>query len=669
MNRNRSLTNRLVLTVLAVSIVLASCTPSADTDTGTSTSTTTTQPSVAGTVDAPEFPEGLDWINTAEPITLNQLKGKVVVLDFWTYGCINCIHVIPDLKRLEEEFADELVVIGVHSAKFTNEGRTENLVDIVQRYEVTHPVVNDKDFQIWSTWGINAWPTTAVIDPAGRAVGIRPGEGVYAALQPVIAALVAEFDASGAINRTPTEFALEATTSPARPLRYPGKILAVDGRLWISDTGHHRIIEVDPATGDVREVWGSGTSGFMDGERQAASFNSPQGLSLDPDTNRIYVADVGNHAVRTIDLETGEVSTLVGDGTIGWPPVGGALGDTRLNSPWDVEYKDGFIYVANAGSHQIWAIDLGRERVAPLIGNATEGTLNGSFETANLAQPSGLALSDRGELFFADSESSSIRVGLLLTGHTDLVVGSDATLFDFGDVDGVGNRARLQHPLGVALDGASTLYVADTYNSKLKRIDLENGGIETWLGDTSGWRDGTSPLFNEPGGLSYDGGVLYVADTNNHAIRLVDAVTGDTGTLVLKGIEQFEPPAAFAGGVTTLDAVRGPAGPGSLVIDYRLPAGHKVNDEAPSSVIVSSGDNVLRLIDGQGGDITGTDLPRTIPIELTEGQSTVLIDVTLVYCEEVAQSLCFIDRMRYEIPVNIGEAGAPIRLELARTIS
>jgi DNA-binding beta-propeller fold protein YncE/thiol-disulfide isomerase/thioredoxin len=662
MSRRR--THSILAAVLAVGLLTAACTPTS----GDTTTTTEPSESFAGTIDAPDFPEGLDWINTAEPIALNDLKGKVVLLDFWTYGCINCIHVIPDLQRLETEFADELVVIGVHSAKFTNEGQTENLVDIVQRYDVNHPVVNDEDFAIWRTWGVNAWPTTALIDPAGKAVGIRPGEGVYDALQPVIAALIAEFDQADAINREPFEYALEATTAPARPLKYPGKVLAKEGRLWVSDTGHNRILEVDPESGAVLDAWGSGEKGFDDGPALEATFNAPQGLTLNTDANVLYVADVGNHSVRTIDLASGEVTTLVGDGELGWPPTGGALGETRLNSPWDVLYNDDFVYIANAGSHQIWAVDLARERVAPLIGSALEGTANGPFAEAQLAQPSGLALSEIGELFFADSESSSIRVGLLLTAVTDLVVGGDASLFEFGDEDGMGNAARLQHPLGLALDD-TTLYVADTYNSKIKRIDIQDGGVTSWLGDTAGWQDGLDPLFSEPGGLSFDRGLLYVADTNNHAIRIIDPTTGETTTLVLKGVEKFSPPAVFAGEITMLEPVSVSAGGASLVLDYSLPAGYKVNQDAPSSVSISGGDSVARLAAGSTGDITGTDLPVTIPIDLTEGQDTVFIDVTLVYCREDAQSLCFIDRMRYEIPLTVTSSGSDDQIRLTRTIS
>lgn len=658
--------NRILLAIgVTLTVVVAACTPTAE---DTTTTSTTAAESFAGTIEAPDFPMGLDWINTAVPIEMYRLKGKVVLLDFWTYGCINCIHVIPDLERLEEEFADELVVIGVHSAKFTNEGETDSLIDIVQRYGIKHPVVNDKDFEIWSTWGVNAWPTTALIDPAGNAVGIRPGEGVYDAMQPIISALIAEFDAADAINREPIPFALEAATAPERPLHYPGKVLASGGRLWVADTGHNRVLEVDPDSGEVVAAFGSGGRGFDNGDSLEATFDAPQGMSLNEETNELYVADVGNHAVRTIDLATGEVSTLVGDGELGWPPTGGALGDVSLNSPWDVLYSNGFVYIANAGSHQIWAVDLGRERVAPLIGSALEGTSNGPFESAELAQPSGLALSEFGELFFADSESSSIRVGLLLTSVTDLVVGGDASLFEFGDVDGAGNEARLQHPLGLALDG-SILYVADTYNSKIKRIDTEDNTIASWLGDAPGWQDGSDPLFNEPGGLSIDGGLLYVADTNNHAIRVVDADTGETSTLVLKGVEKFDPPTEFIGDVTTLDAITASAGETTLILDYTLPDEHKVNEEAPSSVIISSGGELVSFPEPEGGDITGTTLPAAIPIELHEGADTVFLDVTMVYCREDAESLCFIDRMRYEIPLTVGSSTSSSTIRLVRAIS
>ena len=659
----------LLITVLAA--VAASCTPSGDADAPPTTpddpSTTAeyTGESFAGNVEAPEFPEGLEWINTASPIAMNDLKGKVVLLDFWTYGCINCIHILPDLERLEAEFADELVVIGVHSAKFPNEARTGNLRDIVQRYEISHPVVNDEGFAVWDAWGANAWPTIAVVDPTGRVVGTRAGEGVYDAVQPVVAGLVAEFDAQGAISREPLATALEADTAPDRPLRYPGKVLASEGRLWIADTGHHRIVEVDPLSGDVIAVYGSGARGADDGVGTEATFHAPQGLALGDGT--LYVADTNNHLVRGIDLTTGEVTTVIGTGDKGWPPSSGTLRTTALASPWAVAWADGSLYIANAGTHQIWRADIELDTVGPYIGSAREGTLNGSFTKAELAQPSSLTVSSDGLIYFADSESSSIRVGDTRSEETSLVVGGNGTLFDFGDTDGTGNAARLQHPLGTALAG-TTLYVADTYNSKIKRVDMTTTTVTSWLGTTAGFADGAQPAFNEPGGLSLADDALWVADTNNHAVRKVDLTTGETSTLVLKGIERFDPPAAYRGDIVTLPELDVSAGAASVVLAYTLPDGYKVNDEAPSSVVIGAGSSIAAFPSGDTVDITGTVVPVSLPISLSRGSGTVHFDVTLIYCEAINTSLCLIDQMRFVQPLAVGAEGASSQITLSRAI-
>ncbi|MGI9584820.1 MAG: thioredoxin-like domain-containing protein [Acidimicrobiia bacterium] len=673
--------NKLFLIAAALAVVVAACTstsqePSTTTsvasedNTAAEIQTTTTGSkfqgqSYAGTLDAPEFPTGLDWINTDQPLSLNDLKGKVVLLDFWTYGCINCIHIIPDLERLEHEYPDELVVVGVHSAKFTNESETENLKDIVQRYGVIHPVVNDKNFEIWETWGVSAWPTVALIDPTSRAVGTRSGEGVYDALKPIIASLVAEFDGQGAISREPIPLAPEADSAPERPLSYPGKVLAQDGRLWVADTGHNRVLEVDPSSGDVLAAYGSGVRGSDDGASLEATFNAPQGLAVVGTT--LYVADTNNHLIRAVDLSSGQVSTVAGTGKQGWPPETGASLEIGLSNPWDIVHDNGLLYIANAGTHQIWVADLANETVGPLIGNSRESTKNDTFESAELAQPSGLALSDAGLLYFADSESSAIRVGDLVAQRTDLVVGADADLFSFGDVDGTGNEARLQHPLGVALSG-STLYVADTYNSKIKRVNTTSNTITSWLGGESGWADGIEAAFNEPGGLSVDDGLLYVADTNNHSVRVIDTATGNTSTLVLKGIETFDPPSTYRGDEVMVPAVTGAVGPASLVLDYTLPEGYKVNEEAPSSVVVSSGESLLSLASAETGDITGTNLPVELGITLHEGTGTATLDVTLIYCENEALSLCLIDQARFEVPLTVGPPGESSQIVLTRTI-
>jgi sugar lactone lactonase YvrE len=651
---------------------LEATTAAPTTATGDSHAPTDRLESYAGTTPAIEFPDGLEWLNTGSPLSLGQLKGKVVLLDFWTYGCINCIHIIPDLKRLEEEYPNELVVIGVHSAKFLNEAETANIRNVVLRYEVEHPVVNDRDFDVWRSWGANAWPTTILIDPAGNVVGSHSGEGVYDLIQPIVGSLVAEFEQKGLLDRSSLDFSREVDGRSETVLSYPGKVF-VDpnsGILYIADTGHHRIVAADQVSGDVHAVYGSGRAGYGDGAATEAMFDSPQGMALSPDGRLLYVADTNNHAVRAIDLASGTVSTALGRGTIGWPPVGGSATEVAINSPWALEQRDGKLYIAMAGHHQIWVMDLASDVAQPLVGNSRESTLNGPLAVAELAQPSGLAFDDDGLLYFADSESSAIRSAQVdrSDGVTDVVVGSDANLFDFGDVDGVGNLARLQHPLGLAYAADGFIYVADTYNSKLKRIDLARGEISTFLGGEQGWQDGSDARFYEPGGLATAGGLLYVADTNNHAVRIVDLATSTATTLILKGIERFQPPpdnADYRGEVVGLAAVTVAPGRGSLEIAVTLPADHKVNEEAPSSAQFLATAGVADFGDAAAISLTGAKFPVSVPVQLTLGTGTVTADLTVIYCREGAESLCFIQQLRLMVPVTVAADGPndPIRLE------
>ncbi|MBM4463781.1 MAG: redoxin domain-containing protein [Chloroflexi bacterium] len=492
---------------------------------------------------APEFPLGLDWLNTDRPLTWGELRGKVVIIDFWTYGCINCMHVIPDLKRLEADFPDELVVIGVHSAKFENERDTENIRHIVLRYGLKHPIVNDRDFLVWRAWDVHAWPTVFIIDPAGNVVGRHSGEGVYMLFKPIIGRLVRDFEARGLLDRTPLQLQMEKAASRG-VLSFPGKVLADDKgrRLFVADTNHHRIIVADIASGKVLKVIGSGQPGFKNGDFRRSSLDHPQGMALEEDGRILYIADTGNHAVRRADVLAGEMTTLVGVGfqSSDYPPRGGTAPEVALNSPWDVWLDGGQLYIAMAGAHQIWVMDTKSMDVHPFAGSGREGTRDGALNVAELAQPSDLTGDSQGRLYFADSEGSSIRRVDTQGGKGEVttLVGSGASLFDYGDVDGISSQARLQHPLGV-VHYKGALYVADTYNHKIKRLDPRTREIRTTLGGQGGWRDGTDPLFYEPGGIDAASDKLYIADTNNHCIRVVDLAARQTSTLLLEGIGQL----------------------------------------------------------------------------------------------------------------------------------
>lgn len=618
----------------------------------------------AGSVPAPEFPAGLDWLNVEKPLALADLRGKIVLLDFWTYGCINCMHVIPDLKRLEEKYADELVVIGVHSAKFENEGETDNIRRIIQRYELAHPVINDKDFQVWQLYGANAWPTFVLIDPAGEVVGYQSGEGIYDLFDEILGTMVVEW--ADEIDPTPLALVLERDSLVDSPLLFPGKVLAdvAHDRLFIADSNHNRIVVTD-LTGRVQAVIGSGPAGLRDGSFESAQFFRPQGMTL-ADENTLYVADTENHALRRVDLAAGLVATVAGDGTQVYLRVDSApAGETGLNSPWDVLYHDGLVYVAMAGQHQLWVYDPAGETIRLFAGSGREELRDGPLLQGGLNQPSGLATDGR-LLYFADSEASAIRsADLDPAGALATIVGTG--LFDFGDVDGVGDAVRLQHPLAVAYqDGL--LYVADTYNSKIKRVDPAARRVQTLFGGPAGWQDGPEPRFDEPGGLSVAGDRLYIADTNNHAVRVADLATGEVTTLVLVDgdglLTRLPAGEAYTGKVVTLDRAVAGAGTGMIALAVEVPAGYKINDLAPFSMAWQADGQVISLDTATADQrLVSPTFPLAVPASFSEGETTLTVDLVIYYCEAGAESLCFIEQVRLVVPVAVaGDGPANLRL-------
>jgi DNA-binding beta-propeller fold protein YncE len=499
--------------------------------------TVTTNP-----IAAPPLEGGVAWLNVPRPLTWADLRGKVVLLDFWTYGCVNCMHLLPDLRLLEERFRRELVIIGVHSPKFSNERSQENLRRILLRYEIEHPVVNDAEMRIWRAYGARAWPTRVIVDPAGQLVGTATGEGNLAGFVQAIDTVIRVFEEAQALNREPLRLQLERERVADQPLLFPGKVLADprSDRLFISDSNHNRII-VASDSGDLLDVVGSGLKGDADGIFSQARFYRPQGLALAGTT--LYVADTENHQVRAVDLEARIVETVAGTGKqAAWSGEGGEATSIELNSPWDVALRPGILIIAMAGSHQLWVVDLINGQAYPYAGSGHEARQDGSVSEAAFAQPSGLTL-DGDRLYVADAESNVIRL-LALPPENEVTTLAGGDLFEFGDVDDVGDRARFQHPLGVAVHGG-LVYVADTYNHKIRVLDPVTGRVTTLAGTgESGLADGPagSARFAEPGGLSAARGRLFVADTNNHAIRTVDLVSGDVRTLALADLR---PPVAW----------------------------------------------------------------------------------------------------------------------------
>jgi thiol-disulfide isomerase/thioredoxin len=488
-------------------------------------------------IHAPELPPNLPWLNTDSPLSLAALKGRIVLLDFWSYCCINCLHVLPDLQYLERKYRQQLTIIGVHSAKFDNEKAVDNVRQAILRYDIEHPVLVDSDLQVWDRYAVKAWPTMTLINPAGYVVAQVSGEGNRQKLDDLIAGLIAQLGQPD--QPTHEESALEKAHLRPSLLSFPGKVLAdaATNQLFIADTGHHRII-VATLTGQVQQIVGGRDSGLWDGDFDEAHFASPQGLAFDAERQWLYVADTGNHSLRKLDLVEQTVETIAGFGQKQSQiiqPHGGDARETALNSPWDLAQFRHFLLIAMAGAHQIWGLNLEDERIGAFVGTGAEACWDGDLTEAAFAQPSGLA-TDGKELFVADSEGSTIRaVELDNTPQVRIVCGS-GDLFGFGDRDGQGEAVRLQHCMGLAYGSDHQLWIADTYNHKIKRVDTQTGICETILGDGHpAYQDGQAQQtsFYEPSGLSLAGRWLYVADTNNHAIRKVNLDTLEVTTLEL----------------------------------------------------------------------------------------------------------------------------------------
>ena len=483
---------------------------------------------------APEFPPNFDWINSNESLSLEKLRGHVVVLDFWTYCCINCMHTLPVLAQLERRYDGKPVVfIGVHSAKFFNEQDRDNIEQAVRRYEISHPVLVDRKMAVWQKYEVSGWPTIVIIDPSGTIVYKQSGEGQKEVIQDTIDTLLENHGKRGGLAKVPIKIT-HHVSQDRTTLSYPGKLSISNDRIAISDSNHNRIIIVD-MTGKIEKIIGSGKAGLGDGNFSDATFFRPQGLVFNDDM--IFVADTENHAIRKIDLVADKVITVAGTGKQGpWMSAGGKGKETALSSPWDVAAKDNFIFVAMAGNHQIWTYDTKTDMVSPYAGNGYENIIDGERMRAQLAQPSGLSISDN-ILYFADSETSSVREIDLKSGYVRTIVGQG--LFSFGHKDGSTNDALFQHPLGLCAT-QNQVFVADTYNSALRAIDLKNETVTTIIGkkDAAGICRLDDPSCDslglyEPSDVKWYKDMLYISDTNNHLIRVYDLKTNLLKTLQL----------------------------------------------------------------------------------------------------------------------------------------
>lgn len=596
-----------------------------------------------GTVRAPDFPKGNAWLNTSEPLSFQgNLKGQIVLMDFWTYCCINCMHVLPDLAYLENKFKDEpFVVVGVHSAKFENESDPANIRAAVQRYQVHHPVIVDQKMRIWSEYGVNSWPTLVLVGADGKVVGAVSGEGHRDQLEKIIGQLIKQYRDAGTLAKAPLKIESDGTVHSAGGLSFPGDV-AVDTknqRLVIVDSNHNRILltTLPDAQGhaELLAKIGSGQQGADDGDFGTAQFNRPQGVAVAPGGDILYVADTENHLIRRIDVTRKMVTTILGTGKQEWDREGGKSGRKQgLNSPWDVAVNKNTLYISMAGNHQIWQMNLMSQMAEPLAGSGRENIRDGDHESANLAQPSGIVFdSKNNRLYFADSEVSSIRYVDLNDRSVHTIIGHG--LFDFGDIDGDAETARFQHCLGVTLQEDGTLLIADTYNHRVKLVDPNARRAVSFYGNGK-----RGDLF-EPSNLAIVNGNVLVADTNNHRIVMLDSTGKNPRELMISGLETHVESQSTEPGVAAhvIPAVTLHTGkPVVLELSPDVPEGNHLTPGAPISLRVEiNGKPAIQ----QTINTATNQLPLsiTLPAEKATAGEWV-IRLAYSYCSEGNSSVC-----------------------------
>jgi thiol-disulfide isomerase/thioredoxin len=583
-------------------------------------------------VRAPELIGKGGWLNTGgKNLSLADLRGKCVVVDFWTFCCINCLHVLDELRELEEKHRDTVVIIGVHSPKFVHEAEHQAVVDAVERYGVEHPVLDDPELATWKQYAVRAWPTLVVIDPEGYVVAQHAGEGHAHAIERLVEELEEEHAAKGTLRRGDGPYV--APEPEPTTLRFPGKALLLpSGTFLVSDTTRHQLVEL-AADGEtvVRRI-GSGARGFADGGLEEASFNEPQGLAL-LDDGSVVVADTVNHALRRLDLASGEVTTVAGTGRQWWQgsAASGPAREVDLSSPWDVAVFGGRVWIAMAGVHQLWTYDPAEGTVAVAAGTTNEGLVDGPGTEAWFAQPSGLAATaDR--LWLADSETSALR-WVDLDGRVHTAVGTG--LFDFGHRDGPADQALLQHPLGVTALPDGSVAVADTYNHALRRYDPATGEVSTLATD-----------LREPSDAVLVGDDIVVVESARH--RLTRLRLPEEAVQVASVAHRTQRAATEVA-------------PGKLRLDviFQAPAGQKLDTRyGPSTRLLVSSTPPELLLKGDGAD---TDLAREVELNPSISEGVLHVSAMAASCDDDPANeypACHVHQQDWGVPVRLTEGGA-----------
>jgi DNA-binding beta-propeller fold protein YncE len=616
-----------------------------------------------GSIDLIEIPQELKWLNSSSPISLSKLKGKIVLLYFWNYSNINSFQSLQKLKKLEKKYSKELFIIGIHTGKFSYEKEIETLQHSILKLEINFPVVHDPELKVMSSYLIQTFPSFVLINPIGKVLGKHTGEDFYSVFEQVILNTINEFEKKNLLNRTSIELELEKDKLPDTVLSYPSKIILNEkgNEIYISDTNHNRILRIDIGTRKILDIIGSGQNGFEDGLFKDAKLNQPRGIYLKE--NYLYIADTNNHSIRRADINSKKLITLAGNGeqAIGFNGIGKGR-QASFHSPWDlVEYKNK-LYITTSGSHQIWSLDLNSLETENFAGSGRENLFDEKLTLSALARPSGITR-DETKLYFTDSGVSAIRLAeIKKEGEIKTLLGKG--LFEFGDVDGNPHEARLQFPLGLHYNSFK-LYIADSFNHKIKFYDIDKKEVYT-LSGTGKPSQVVSTLsesgYNEPSSLFSFKNLLYIADTNNHSIKILDTKTNLVKLFDIDLDERLffsrDKNFQLEGDEKNIPDLKIHPDSTHISLNFNLETGYKWMNQAPYYFKTISSNNNNISIQNKSEEVSNNPIfPKLIKLKPIQGESMLKINSILFYSESTKNSLCLIKKSILSMKLTVSPDG------------
>lgn len=593
----------------------------------------------------------LDWINVSKHLTNKDLENRVVLLDFWTYACVNCMQVLPEIQKLEEQFGDKITVIGIHSGKFNNEKNTVAIRNAVLKYNIKHAVVNDADFKIWKNFGVEAWPTLILINPKGDVEKVYAGEGNANAITNDVKKLISKYSLQ--LSKTDLPIALESAKAVGHVLQYPAKIayaknfsyknIVKTSALLIADSSANKI-DIASLNGAILLEVGSGQAGFRDGDISSAQFKSPKGLLYRD--NILYVADTGNNALRKVDFKNNQVSTLIGTGVRGLPinseiSVKNAAKNFDLASPWDLEFfpDQNNIIIANAGTHQLIKYNITQAKLSPFAGSGSEDIVDGKYPRNALAQTSGLSAFG-GKLYFVDSETSSLRVADK-NGEVKTLVGKG--LFVFGHQNGSASVALMQHPVGLVADDTG-VYIADTHNNIIRKYNLATGTLSDYSGNMRGDGLGSAKntSYNEPEAIISVLDKFYIADTNNNRIVTLNRASGNS--VLLDTVPPLKmPKEGMLEYLPNLEKIPSQIvkSDSDVTLSFVMKPGWKINESAPSffNLVEIRNKKEATLISRMDWSVIKSG---SVKLPKLSSKREYYLQGAVYYCQDKANALCLI---------------------------